>query len=115
DQKIDALQKEIDRLKEETKRLKDAQSAPASAPAAVDKSADADAGAQSATTIFGYGEFNYNHYRDAERGSKADLRRFVFGFGHRFNDRLTFNSEVEFEHGVVSAEDQGEAEIEQAY
>src|SRR5690349_23189219 len=71
DQKIDALQREIDRLKEETKRLKDAQSAPASAPAAVEKSADADAGAQPATTIFGYGEFNYNHYRDADRGSKA--------------------------------------------
>jgi hypothetical protein len=113
DQKIDALQREIDGLKEETKRLKDAQSAPAAA--AVATPADAGAGDQSATTIFGYGEFNYNHYQDPDRGSKADLRRFVFGLGHRFNDRLTFNSEVEFEHGVVSAEDQGEAEIEQAY
>jgi opacity protein-like surface antigen len=115
DQKIDVLQKEIDRLKEETKRLKDAQSAPASAPVAAQKPADASGAEQPATTIFGYGEFNYNHYRDPDLGSKADLRRFVFGFGHRFNDQLTFNSEVEFEHGVVSADDQGEAEIEQAY
>jgi hypothetical protein len=113
DQKIDALQREVDRLKEETKRLKDAQSTPATA--ATEKPADAAASDQPATTIFGYGEFNYNHYRDPNVGSKADLRRFVFGFGHRFNDRLTFNSEVEFEHGVVSADDQGEAEIEQAY
>jgi len=71
--------------------------------------------AESATSIFGYGEFNYNRYRDSERTSKADLRRFVLGFGHRFNDRLSFNSELEIEHAIASAEDQGEVEMEQAY
>jgi hypothetical protein len=104
EQKIDALQQEIERLKEETSRLKKEQAAP--------KPSQAD---EPATSVFGYGEFNYNRYRDADRTSRADLRRFVVGFGHRFNDRLTFNSELEIEHGVVSAGDQGEAEVEQAY
>src|SRR5207244_8472527 len=60
-------------------------------------------------------EFNYNRFREPERTSKADLRRFVIGFGHRFDDRLSFVSEVEIEHAVASAGGQGEGEIEQAY
>ncbi|HUQ76085.1 MAG TPA: porin [Burkholderiales bacterium] len=96
EQKIDALQREIDRLKTDVSRMR-------SEPAA------------SATSLFGYGEFNYNRFRDSERTSKADLRRFVIGFGHRFNDRLTFNSELELEHAIASAEDHGEIEMEQAY
>jgi hypothetical protein len=39
----------------------------------------------------------------------------VFGFNHRFDERLTVHTEVEFEHAVVSADDQGEAEVEQAW
>ena len=126
EQRLEALQREIDRLKDEVSRLRAQQAAPAStpsAPAAPAPAAQSAAASTSpspesqepATSIFGYGEFNYNRYRDDERTTKADLRRFVFGFGHNFNDRLSFNSEVEFEHGVVSNTDQGEAEIEQAY
>lgn len=96
EQRMDSLQKEIDRLKADVARLRPAP-------------------AESDTSLFGYGEFNYNRYRDAERTSRADLRRFVFGIGHRFNERLTFSSEVEVEHAVVSKDDQGEAEIEQAF
>ncbi|MGL1645795.1 porin, partial [Vibrio parahaemolyticus] len=44
-----------------------------------------------------------------------DLKRFVLFFGHRFNDKLSLMSEVEFEHAVTSSSDKGEAEIEQAY
>jgi uncharacterized small protein (DUF1192 family) len=101
EQKIDALQQEVERLKQESRARKE-QSAPAAA-------------SDSATSIFGYGEFNYNRFRDSDRTSKADLRRFVIGFGHRFNDALSFNSELELEHGVVSADDHGEVEVEQAY
>jgi hypothetical protein len=95
EQKLESMQKEIDGLRAEVQRRETPQS--------------------SDTSIFGYGEFNYNRYRDTDRTSRADLRRFVLGFGHRFNDQLTFNSELEFEHGVVSKDDNGEAEVEQAY
>lgn len=98
EEKIDALKKEVDRLKSEVSRRGEP-------PAERDE----------ATSTFGYGEFNYNRFRDSERTSKADLRRFVFGFGHRFNDRLMFSSEVEIEHAIASAEDAGEIEMEQAY
>jgi len=97
EQKIDALQQEIDRLKSDVARMRN--------PPAEER----------ATSIFGYGEFNYNRFRDSERTSKADLRRFVIGFGHRFNDRLSFNSEIEIEHAIASRSDSGEIEMEQAY
>jgi hypothetical protein len=97
EQKIDDLQKELDRLKRELSR-------PA-APAA--QAPD--------TTLFGYGEFNYNRYDDPERTSRADLRRFVIGLAHSLNERLSFMSELELEHAVVSQDDQGEIEVEQAY
>jgi uncharacterized small protein (DUF1192 family) len=100
EQKIDALQQEVERLKQES-RLRKEQAAAAAA--------------DSATSIFGYGEFNYNRFRDSERSSKADLRRFVIGFGHRFNDALSFQSEMEIEHAIASAGDKGEVEMEQAY
>lgn len=67
------------------------------------------------TTIGGYGEIGYNNYRHDGSRTQADLKRFVLFFGHRFNDKLSFNSEVEWEHAVSSADDQGEVEIEQAY
>jgi hypothetical protein len=99
EQKIDALQQELDRLKSEVTRPRTERSATSEA----------------ATSLFGYGEFNYNRFRDADRSSRADLRRFVIGFGHRFNDRLSFNSEVEIEHAIASSQDRGEVEMEQAY
>ena len=99
EEKIDALQKEIDRLKSDVSRMR----------------ADQGGQGEGATSLFGYGEFNYHRPRDSEQPTRADLRRFVLGFGHRFNDRLSFNSEVEIEHAVASSSDQGEVEIEQAY
>lgn len=66
-------------------------------------------------TIGGYGEIAYNNYRKDTSRNQADLKRFVLFFGHRFNDQLSFNSEVEWEHAVTSATDKGESEIEQAY
>jgi hypothetical protein len=43
------------------------------------------------------------------------LNRFVLFFGHKFNDKLRMYSEFEIEHAIASADDKGEAEIEQAY
>lgn len=68
-----------------------------------------------ATTIGGYGEIAYNAYLKDSSRDQADLKRFVLFFGHRFSDRISFNSEFEVEHAVSSSSDKGEAEIEQAY
>lgn len=71
--------------------------------------------AGSDTTIGGYGEISYNGYLKDRSRNQADLKRFVLFFGHRFNDKLSFTSEVEVEHAIASSGDQGEVEIEQAY
>ena len=113
EQKLESLQQEIDRLKAEVSRLRTQQPAPSAAPAAAASVAQRPDAPP--TSIFGYGELNNNRYRDDNRTTKADLRRFVIGFGHNFNDRLSFQSELEIEHGVVSSGDRGEAELEQAY
>ncbi|MFL5411871.1 MAG: hypothetical protein ACJ79D_10885 [Myxococcales bacterium] len=69
--------------------------------------------AMSGSAFGGYGELTYN---DPNNGpGVVDLRRFVLYFGHDFSERLRFYSEVEVEHAVSSADDQGEVEIEQAY
>jgi len=99
DEKLRILQQEIDELKAQMQKP---------SPGSVGQ-------AGSATTISGYGEFNYNNYKSDTRPTQADLRRFVFGLHHRFDDRLTFHSEVEFEHAVVSRDDEGEVELEQAW
>jgi len=61
----------------------------------------------------GYGELTLNIPGNAP--GVVDLRRFVLFFGHDFTDRIRFYSELEVEHAVVSSDDQGEAELEQAY
>lgn len=117
EEKLEILQKEIDQLKEQMGKLRATAAAPAatvSGPYPV-----ASTGAQAApgaTTIGGYGEINYNRsLRGSDTPDKADLRRFVLFFGHRFNENLRFQSELEIEHAVSSADDKGEVELEQAF
>src|SRR5262249_28508937 len=61
----------------------------------------------------GYGEITLNAPSNGD--AVVDFRRFVLFFGHDFNERIRFYSEVEVEHAVASATDLGEAEIEQGY
>ena len=75
-------------------------------------------------SIGGYGELIYQNF-DPERddGSPAgktdtlDLARAVFYFGYKWNDRILFNSEIEFEHATtgVGDEEKGEVSVEFAY
>jgi len=120
---VQALKSELNQVNSKTEAIANQQeaaaSAPVSAPAAAGASgtaapAEAAGSAYGNTTIYGYGEINYNHPRDSNQ-TQADLRRAVFGFGHRFDDDTRFNSEFEFEHAVTSQDDQGEAEVEQFY
>ena len=61
----------------------------------------------------GYGELTFN--APANGPSVVDMRRLVLFFGHDFSEKLRFYSEVELEHAISSATDQGEVEVEQAY
>jgi hypothetical protein len=68
-----------------------------------------------ATVLSSYGEINYNRPTRQGEKTQADLRRFVLGFQHRFDDRTKVVAELELEHGVSSASDPGEVAVEQAY
>jgi hypothetical protein len=68
-----------------------------------------------ATVISSYGEINYNRPTRAGENTQADLRRFVLGLQHRTDAKTKVVAELEVEHAVSSADDQGEVEVEQAY
>ncbi len=59
-------------------------------------------------SIGGYGELVFSDYFQ-DRGAQAEVLRLVLYVGYRFNDFITFNSEIEFEHGAK------EIGIEMAY
>jgi hypothetical protein len=71
-------------------------------------------------SIAGYGEMVYENYaRSNESGvpvrrtSQLDFLRAILYAGYRFNDKLVFNSEIEFEHASTGRS--GEASVEFAY
>ncbi|WIO75106.1 porin [Porticoccaceae bacterium LTM1] len=67
------------------------------------------------TTLGGYGEHHFNHFEEGT--DKVDAHRFVLFMGHQFNDKVSFFSELEVEHGFAGPDDEapGEVELEQAY
>src|SRR6266513_1520313 len=114
--KLQILQQEIDDLKAQARRAAPPVQQPA-APYSPDYSSPLDRSlglGSGATNITGYGEVGYSKFRQSGNAT-ADLQRFVLGFNHRFDERLSFHSEIEIEHAVVSKDDNGEAEIEQAW
>lgn len=92
-----------------------APSAAGSPPAVAANDARSAVAGGSDTTIGGYGEITYNGYLKDSSRNQADLKRLVLFVGHRFSDKLSFNSEIEVEHAVASSGDRGEVAIEQAY
>ena len=116
DEKLQILQQEIDELKAQQVRNAPPATQQAS-PYSLDYGTmlDRSSGlANGATNVIGYGEAAYSKFRQSGDAT-ADQARFVFGFNHRCDERLTLHSEVEIEHAVVSKDDEGEAEIEQAW
>ncbi len=67
------------------------------------------------TVLTSYGEINYNRPVHKPENAQADVRRFVLGYQHRFDESTKVVTELEVEHAVSSASDPGEVEIEQAY
>ncbi len=124
EQKLEILQKELDELRAEMAKLKSQQAAPqtaagetasASAPPSVTPGTMGGLAAGS-NTFGGYGELHYNNYRNGDQKDEIDFHRFVLFYGHKFNDRLRFYSELEVEHALVEGgEESGAVELEQAY
>ena len=52
---------------------------------------------QSKLTVGGYAQIDYNE-PDGEAPGKLDVHRLVILFGYNFNDKLSFLTEIEFEH-----------------
>ena len=107
-----AVRAELDAVKK--KQAEAPAAPPAAAVAAAPAPVMASTRAEPATVITSYGEINYNRPRDA-KNAQADMRRFVLGYQHRFDDKTKVVAELEVEHAIASASDAGEVALEQAY
>lgn len=120
---IQEQQKQIENLKSQLSRTDRKVEATGSAleEVAAAKSAGSGSSWAERTHIGGYGELHYNNL-EGEGGAsdkeEFDFHRFVLFFGHEFNDRIRFFSELEIEHAGVESDGAplgGEVELEQAY
>jgi TolA-binding protein len=107
-ERLDAMQQQIDELKQQlaqTQNQAEETDAKVEAVADVVESEPQLVAETRKTTIGGYGELHYNNLsandpsRDLE---EIDFHRFVLFFGHEFNDKTRFYSEVELEHAYVA-------------
>jgi hypothetical protein len=123
-QKLESMQQQIDDLKRqiaENQEKTEETDAKVEAVAEVMESGNPQNVEVSKSTIGGYGELHYNNLNandPARDVDMIDLHRFVLFFGHQFNDRTRFYSEVEVEHAFVAdsgGNTPGEVEIEQAF
>lgn len=125
-QRIADLERRLNAMSQEL----EAQKTGAAAPAAAEEgrfglapAASKVYGVSSGLSVGGYGEFLYQNYDSklqdgtrAPRETGLDALRLVLYTGYKFNERIVFNSEVEFEHGGYSDESKaGEAKVEFAY
>lgn len=123
-ERLDSLQQQINELKQQlaqTQNQAEETDAKVEAVAEVIESEPQRVADTRKTTIGGYGELHYNNLsaedpsRDLE---EIDFHRFVLFFGHEFNDKTRFYSEVELEHSLVAdsgGDTPGEVELEQAF
>jgi hypothetical protein len=113
--RLDRLAAELADLKSQLATLQQQKAAApvvgAAAPAEPPRAAEA------ATVLSSYGEINYNRPTRSgqSQNAQADLRRFVLGLQHRFDEQTKVVAELEVEHAIASADDPGEVEVEQAY
>jgi hypothetical protein len=130
--KIEELERKLAVLAEELQALRageKAEEAPAPAPGepapegatGLAPAASKVYSKQRGVSIGGYGEMMYENYdatRDdgepSEARDRIDLLRAVLYFGYKFDDRIVFNSEIEYEHATTD-DGKGEVAVEFAY
>lgn len=97
------LEEKVDILTQEVEALK-AEKAAGGGP---------DAG-KGRTSVGGYGELHFNNLENQQTGAgkdEIDFHRFVLFFGHQFNDRIRFFSELELEHAFNEAANECELTV----
>jgi phosphate-selective porin len=67
------------------------------------------------TTLWGYGQLDYNRPTARPADAQFDLSRAVIGFNHVFDESTRIYGELEWEHAIASSTDAGESEVEQLY
>ncbi len=138
---VDALRAEVAALKAEVEQMRSVTNAPGAAASSIAPAATAAnatpvpaipvaaAGASASgagtpgaglalggnTTLWGYGQIDYNRPTARPADAQADLTRAVLGFNHQFDESTRVYGELEWEHAVASSEDAGESEVEQLY
>jgi len=126
DKRIAELERRLNAMSRELESQKTGAAVPAAAEEGrfgLGSSASKVYAVPSGLSMGGYGEFLYeNKAATLQNGmhvgtdKKLDALRLVLYTGYKFNDRVVFNSEIEFEHGGYSDEHpEGEAVVEFAY
>lgn len=122
--KLELMQQQIDELREQLEQTQNQTvetDAKVEAVVEVVESGSIQQPVARKTTIGGYGELHYNNLNadDPSKDVKAiDFHRFVLFFGHQFNDKTRFYSELEVEHAFVEdsgGNTPGAVEVEQAF
>lgn len=117
DRRIKELERQIDIITRELESIKNAQK-PVTAEAdtaqyGLGAAASKVYRSEPGVSLGGYGEFLYQNFDSSTRGDVADALRAVLYTGYKFNEKVLFNSELEFEH--ASTGKGGEASVEFAY
>jgi len=118
DDRIAALERQVQALTEEISRLRTESALPEEKPLEGERgyapAASKVFGVTRGLSIGGYGELNYvNPIADSSEPAMTDALRLVTYLGYKFNEDVTFNSEIEIEHARVEAEDApGEVALE---
>ena len=130
DERMEELARRIDVVAEELDRLR-GREVEALAPGEDDAALRRKGLAPSAGRVYriergvsigGYGEMLYENFdartdagAPSSRTDRFDLKRLIAYLGYKFNDRVLFNSEIEYEHAVAGDGEPGEVAIEQAF
>lgn len=124
---IAELEKQIDALTREIETLKIGEAAAPSAGPSVHGLGPAASKVyqvREGVSLGGYGEMAYldsagkdDAGASSDEADRLDLLRAVFYFGYKWNDKILFNSEIEFEHATTGEgdEERGEVSVEFAY
>lgn len=118
DQKIELLEKSVNKLMAEIETLKADREKTDSLTEEQDKSISRKKSAGESFvkgfSLGGYGEMHANFTVGNEK-DVFDIHRLVLYLGYNFSDWIKLHSEIELEHAFVSESDDGELGFEQAY